>query len=342
MIEINRNSKVYIACPSQVATGGPELLHQLAFKMNKEGYNVKMLYFDELTFSKSKYISSLSKYKDPVHKFYLEYGNDHVKLEDFEESLNDIIVIPEVYTGLIYMFKKIRKVIWWLSVDNFFLKQKEKKYRLKKALFLIESYKFTENSNIFHLAQSNYAIDFLHNKGVSNSKIGYLSDFLNKTFLSGINEIELNSSLRKNVILYNPKKGIEITTKLIELLPDYEWIPIVNLSPHEVKNLLLNSKIYIDFGTHPGKDRFPREAAICGCCVITGLRGSANFFNDVYISDDYKFENPISNIDRFEKTIKSCFDNYNVVIKDFKDYRDRIMCEESVFEEDILKNFVKN
>lgn len=26
------------------------------------------------------------------------------------------------------------------------------------------------------------------------------------------------------------------------------------------------AKVYIDFGFHPGKDRIPREAVMCGAC----------------------------------------------------------------------------
>jgi len=58
----------------------------------------------------------------------------------------------------------------------------------------------------------------------------------------------------------------------------------------EVIKLLQKAKVYIDFDYHPRKDRLPREAAILGCCVITRKRGSAKFFEDVPIPDEYKFE----------------------------------------------------
>ena len=41
-------------------------------------------------------------------------------------------------------------------------------------------------------------------------------------------------------------------------------------------NLLMKSKIYLDFGYHPGKIGL-REAALFGNCVITNLKGSAAF-----------------------------------------------------------------
>jgi len=39
--------------------------------------------------------------------------------------------------------------------------------------------------------------------------------------------------------------------------------------------MCVSRKLYVDFGKHPGKDRMPREAAVHGCCIITGRRGAA-------------------------------------------------------------------
>ena len=96
-------------------------------------------------------------------------------------------------------------------------------------------------------------------------------------------------------MLYNPKKGIEFTRQLIEAAPDLNWVPLENMSNEEVRGKLKTSKVYIDFGDHPGKDRFPREAAISGCCVITGKRGSAAY-DDVPIPEDF---------DGYRSTIKA-------------------------------------
>ena len=336
---IKQHTQIYVACPSQVATGGPELLHQLVYKLNKLGYNASMVYFDNWTLCKHKSLSRITRHKDPVHVYYHKYNNPVTLLYDIKDDSNNVIVIPETFSTILYMFKNIKKALWWLSVDNFFLKQKEKSYRLKNIFSLMKSYDFNDNPNIYHLSQSFYAIDFLKNKGVPESKISYLSDFLNKTFLDEMDQVQFDSSSRKDVILYNPKKGYETTSKLKSLLLDYEWVPLVNMTPDEVKNLLLSSKVYIDFGFHPGKDRFPREAAICGCCVITGTKGSAKFFEDVYILDKYKFDNPVESIEEFKIIIEQCFSNYNSISKDFEEYRNRILNEEEKFEKDIINVF---
>ena len=79
---------------------------------------------------------------------------------------------------------------------------------------------------------------------------------------------------KRNNILYNPAKGLSdlmlFKQKLQQITTDYTFIPIQNMSHTQIRNIMLQSKIYIDFGNHPGKDRIPREAAMCGCCIITG------------------------------------------------------------------------
>ena len=106
-------------------------------------------------------------------------------------------------------------------------------------------------------------------------------------------------------------------------------------------HLMQISKVYIDFGNHPGKDRIPREAAICGCCIITGKRGSANNKIDIAIKDKYKFEDRLSSIDQIHSLICDCMDNFDICQSDFKNYREIILKEEAIFKENVLKIFEK-
>lgn len=43
-VPLTDKSRVYIAAPAALATGGPELLHQLAHKLQNRGINVSMFY----------------------------------------------------------------------------------------------------------------------------------------------------------------------------------------------------------------------------------------------------------------------------------------------------------
>ena len=196
MIKISKSTKIYAFCPAAFASGGPELLHQLVYKLKQKGYDANMYYW-------------FSKYQDenidPVHENYKHYNLSHVvKLKDKKDQ---VIIFPEIETGMIYKYPKSTKAIWWLSVDFFFISWDTKrkfKEKLKKKLGIIKRYRFEEIAGLYHLAQSYYALDFLSKKGIDKN-VDYLSDYLNKTFLENIPK-DLLVSNRKDQVLYNPKK----------------------------------------------------------------------------------------------------------------------------------------
>ena len=105
-----------------------------------------------------------------------------------------------------------------------------------------------------------------------------------------------------------------------------------------VKNLL-ESKVYIDFGNHPGKDRFPREASILGCCIITGKKGCAHYYEDIPINDEYKFEEKEDTIPLIIRKIEECITHYDKKIIDFENYRLKIMNEKNQFINDMRNIF---
>jgi hypothetical protein len=112
------------------------------------------------------------------------------------------------------------------------------------------------------------------------------------------------------------------------------------MNSSEMLNKLLEGKVYIDFGNHPGKDRIPREAAMCKCCIITNKKGSAFYQEDVTIPIEYKFEEINDNIPNIIIQIKDCLANYSSKINDFKDYRTKITNEEKIFTDCVKSLFV--
>ncbi|MDZ4949061.1 hypothetical protein GNF28_13145 [Clostridium perfringens] len=332
MIKINKSGKIIIVCMPDFATGGTELLHQLAYKLKKRNFNVYMYY----VFSNNN--------PNPVADRFKKYDINF--LYDIEDIKENIVIIPEIYTTLYNNINNARKVVWWLSVDNYYksLSGKNRKYFKNKVKLILNKithknkYKVEkylgmnfnlENANCINLVQSQYAYEFL--KNLRKEKIYYLSDYLNDEFLKSIN----CNSEKKDIVLYNPAKGFEFTKKLIEKSKGIEFLPICNMSPKEVRELLQKSKVYIDFGNHPGKDRFPREAAICGCCIITGKDGSAKYYKDIPILDEYKYEANNDNIPLILNKIHQCLTEYDKKISDFKYYRDHILIQEKIFDDEI-------
>jgi len=359
-IPINWNSKIYIAAPANSSTGGPELLHQLCYSLRTTlNYDAFMHYYPK-------------EIDHPVHLAYASYNNPYVK--EIPDEPQNILIVPEVTKGIALLtgFARIRKFIWWLSIDNYFI---SKMAQGKKTLFLERALnkvyhklfgksifdtneKIIKSTNFFtegntkefisllnqldgDLVQSHYAKDFLSQIGAKKADLEYLSDYLNIDFLK---KSAFDNESKKNIVVFNPKKGLAFTRKIIAFSKskNIAFVPIQKMSREAVINLLKSAKVYIDFGNHPGKDRLPREAAILGCCVITGKRGAAAYFDDVPIAEAYKFLDKEENIPNIVAKIKDCFESYEKRINEFEQYRDFIKKEPEKFIDDLKKIFVRD
>lgn len=335
-ILVKNNTKVYVVCPAYLKSGGPELLHQLVYELNNNGIESYITYY--------RTNNENPEYTPDDFKKYID---TYKTLNDIEDSENNITITPEIVLALNLTknLKNTKKIMWWLSVDNF-----TRDYGLINTLKthgLIWTLKLMITGKIMydlsyvkhidgHLCQSRYAMEFLENNGISN--IAYLSDYISDEYLT----IPENIENKEDIIVYNPKKGIKFTKKIIEKAPHLNFIPIENLTTMQVKELLLKSKVYIDFGTHPGKDRIPREAAMCGCCIITNKKGSAKYYDDVPINEEFKFEDNEDNIDNIIEKITICINNYDKEILKFKEYQQFIKHEKEQFEMDVKKIFLKS
>lgn len=328
MIPIKKGATIYVLCPAYAKSGGPELLHQLVYELNQNHINAQIAYYHT------------KKSQDYTPDDFKKYIQTFELYDNIQDIADNYIIFPEVMTKTMTKFKKATKIIWWLSVDNHTNRRGIfnclKFCGVRELLGLIRHGQFYTNDNHlkladYHLCQSHYAIDFL--KEQHNTY--YLSDYINDSFL----KIKPDYNKKENYVLYNPKKGINFTKKLIKKAPDLNWIPIQGLTTEQVRDLLLKSKVYIDFGNHPGKDRFPREAALCGCCVITSKTGSAKFDADVPISKQYKFDDTDDNLELIIKKIRQCITNYDDKVNEFSTYRQYILEEKQNFSQDAKKIF---
>ena len=187
-----------------------------------------------------------------------------------------------------------------------------------------------------HLVQSHYAYQYLLDRGVSPHKILYVSDYIGENY----GKFRLPATFRQNIALYNPKKGEDVILPLIDKTAWLKWIPLRNLTEAQMIAVMEAAKVYVDFGHHPGKDRIPREAASCGCCVITNREGSAAFYEDVPIPDLYKIKNVSEEYDDVTELLMDICDNWEEHNKQFEHYRYFISLERQKFSEDV-QNFIK-
>lgn len=297
--------KILILSPASYATGGVELLHQLCHEMNKhDGIDAQMYYYNG------------ERNPNPQPKEYERYGCKWVTR--LHPQFEGVLVFPEILANSVAdsRYRKYKKVIFWESVDNYFRFYPPKEY-----------FRFTEIQDVIHLSQSYYATSFLLDLGLDPF---YIGDYLDDDFFDQSEE----EYVRMSGVLYNPKKGVEFTRKLIEYMNGAaSFVPIENMSRDEVIRLMRKSKLYIDFGDHPGKDRLPREAAMCGCCIITGRNGAAGDGLDVPIGDLNKFTRWEQSLPQIMSRIMEILDDYDNQSKAFDGYRKSISLEKKQFQE---------
>ena len=321
---------IYMLCPPQTESGGPEAAHQLVGEMCKLDISANLIYYKKrktifnlkgkLGISVKGNVILTTKYLNPTPKSYDCYSASiSNKIIDDE---NNLLILPENVLHLVNFGKRIKKAIWWLSVDNALL-----------AISKLQNISVLR-SEIFHFYQSEYARQFLELLNFENSFS--LSDYISEKIISSQDE----EIPREQIVVFNPKKGFEFTKQLIHLFPEINFIPLINMSKDEVCTTLKKACVYIDFGEHPGKDRIPREAALLGCCVITSKNGSAKFSKDVHIPDEFKFKKISDNLEPIGRAIYECIENYSIQNAKFDAYRYKIEREKKVFIEEIKTTFL--
>ncbi len=352
-ISLKKNSVVYILAPANTFTGGPELLHQFAY------------HFFKLFKVKTKMVYLPMDQKNLVHKNFKKYKVAYSSsIIDHEDN---ILIIPEanMYLEFSMKFKKLKKILWWMSLDNYFgykFKYEYNKYlrslikipyKLINIFNKIVNYNFgiyTEHDYLkffysfksintqkeltqisLHMAQSYYSLNFLKKKF---KNVKYLSDYQRDEI------IKINKTKnKKNIICYSGKSN-----KFIDKIIEYTNLPMLKLSgikSNNVIKILKSSKLFIDFGYHPGKDRLPREAVVLNNCIITNKKGSASNSIDIPIKKKYKFLETNNNLPKIEKTINKIIIEYHKEIKHFKNYKKLVLKEKKKFLVDLKKIFVK-
>ena len=323
------DTKIYICCSAGNATGGPEALHQLAYHLNQLGFNAMMYYYQTP--------DSVGM----VHENYKKFNIPYVTRP--ENDSKHVMIMPETYLFPIFKrkFNRIRKVIWWLSVVNYYKTQKPgvNVVKPKGLLGMIKtrkqaSFARIKEKGVLNIAHSYYSLVHLKENGIE--PIGQISDYMNDVFF----ELAGHEEKKENIIIYNPKKNDEFLEEIIRLTPDLNWKPLANMTPSEVGNWMNRAKVYVDFGYHPGKERMPREACIMRCCMIIGKSGSAAYQPDMPISEKYRFEKNNDQVPHIIDQIRECLNHYDELINDFKPYREALYQEKKVFIEAIKKVFV--
>jgi len=310
-MSISRYRTISILCPANTRTGGPEAMHQLGRALLDLGHDARMVYAtSDSDFQLRDGALDGPDIPSPMPEAYADYRVP--KAMQVPDTADSAVVFPEVWPGLAFRFGKAKPHLWWLSIDNG-LKPAE-------ACGGIDALRA---SACVHLCQSYYALTYLIDRGIRGWP---LFDYTSPDILAAATA----NTTREARVLF-PARGRWFTQWLQRWGPDLPWQEISGFTPAQVRDLFLASRIYVDFGNHPGKDRMPREAAILGCCVITGRRGAADNALDVPIPSQYKFRDSRLMVPRIVRAIRRSLGEYEARRADFERYRSTIRGERREF-----------
>ncbi|MBC8054578.1 MAG: hypothetical protein H7Y13_16080 [Sphingobacteriaceae bacterium] len=339
MLTVSSSSKVYVCCFNGLITGGVELAHQLVSILNENDIHASIVYVDDK--------GSICDHPK-VPEEYSHYNLNVATL--IEDDPQNVLVLFEAIFHKYREYTHCQLIFWWLSVDNFYtcsshflslsdylkLGFREWFYQFSKRIYRLafqQRNTFRDNFTIKELSESRalncyqsiYAQHFLLNHHFP--KTLPLSDYINTEFIT-----DDFSSGREDKILFNPKKGYAFTNKIRKATPHLKWVKLEGMTRHQLQEQFQTSKLYVDFGNHPGKDRIPREAAINGCCIMTNQRGSAKNFEDVSVPVRFKINDKKTTKEEIIALIEEVLKNYEAYKPEFDFYRKRILEEKKIFE----------
>lgn len=280
-----------VVCPANCATGGPECLHEFTSKLNEQkDVRARIWYWDIKSYP-------------PMPEEYKKYGCEYVT--EMPAGYDGVLVVPEIWANRILDYPNCIRAIYWLGLDAYagWTPASE------RGVFLADD-------EIIHITQSEYAHELMRQLKVK--RLVKCVDIVNADFYKDYEEPE-----RNNVVLYNPAKATPFMRQLMSECHGIEFKPIRGMTRAEVIDAMYHAKLYLDFGAFPGRERIPREAVLCGCCIITSKTGSAAYYED--FKHFYKFESKEEHIWAIVNRIHYVLDHYEECSKDFDRFRQDLL-----------------
>lgn len=295
-------------CPANIATGGTDSIHRLVSELCKCGADAKILY-----------VGCTSD--NPQPKEYEHYQCRYIT--ELPKDYNEVLIFPEIWANRVVetAYKDCKVVVNWQGVDVYSWNTP----RDKQGLFL-------QRKDCMHITNLEYGMSYLRSLNLKPIKI---SDCLNDIFFETFSQ-EQN---RKDIVLYNPVRVkmtnfqetvmSKCTTELgirFQMLEGYTQSELIDVFRH--------SKLYIDFGVFSGRERLPREALMCGCCILTSKLGASAYHEDNTIPDKYK----VDSIGVAIQSIKYILHNYELCKLDFDESRELLRQDRQNYASEV-KNF---
>ena len=326
--------EVLIFSPS-VKTGGPEALHQLGYRIARNGGMARMVYYG-VPLTVEGNVFRCGKGPFPLLEHFAQYQPQ--VLRESVLAADTLLVFPEPLSKTAAMFRSqpCQRALWWLSVDNALQSNPE-------LLEQDSARTFFADRDLSHFYQSEYARTALMN----NKAQRYLplSDYTDPQFIQRSLTTSDNAPIRfrNNNVCFFPNKGRDLARHFLtcdtSLRNQVEFKAIRDMTKAQVRDTLFQARVYIDFGHHPGKDRVPREAAIAGAVVLLHSAGAANFFGDHPLSPDYRFTQDDVLSGRLHERLDDILDDPEAHFAAQRLYRQHILLEQERFDIEVRSSF---
>lgn len=263
---------------------------------------------------------------------YRHYG---AVLGAFTDTPDSAVIVPEIYTIPALGLKSQRRFVWWLSLSNFYGWKGDSVFRdaFRSIRTLVRGrrpFGVQSLSGLTHLSQSDTVSCHLEARRISSFP---LCDFVNPVFLVPPRAVHQ----RHNVILFNESKSARPVSQLQREYPHLAFRGLQGLSALDLRDVYRSSKLFVDFGPHPGRDRMPREAVSQGCTLITGLKGTAANSKDVPIPLRYKLDQTSRAFSRqFGEVSSEILSSYQSIFeRDFASFQTLTLAERESFRREL-------
>ncbi|WP_375401451.1 hypothetical protein [uncultured Amnibacterium sp.] len=333
--------KIYVMYPRGDQTGGPEALHQLVHTLREMGQQAYL--FPRPGTAQNARAAAYEKYNAPE----VAWPSD---------DTGNAIIASEMSIHLLRRFVSADRFCWWLSIDNSpLVKDERSRYnvwaadgtRAQRPLVgqvraLVRQVKrrlrgdYRLLRDVEHLAQSEYALSYLYSKFDITATL--LTDYT--TLPNFADRIVAPASARGDIVAYNPKKAARVTAVVMKYMPDVVFRPLEKMTRDEVVETLLTSAIYLDLGYHPGKDRMPREAVLCGAVTIVGRRGTGAFDGDTPLPWEQKVATSGSYVENAVKVVRATLNNLDSAVLGQASYKVIVEAERDTFRKDVKRCFI--
>ena len=265
--------KYVILSPYGIRTGGPEACYQLSDSLIRQGFEAEIWLvsdgdansFRDAVKKKIRFAGNTLQIPERLNKVdeYKHYQSKPFK--SFAPGDDVIFIMPEVYISIMPLFVGCKVIVWWLSVDNALRAMADINLNMLRTPW------------VKHAVQSDYARAFTASLGLKST---FLTDY---TVISPKPTPALQDRPFKVSVNAGEKVIFDLnflSALLKELCPAVEIVKISGLSREEVYDAFSTSRVFIDLGNFPGKDRMAREALLLGANIIVGNAGAGHYEAD--------------------------------------------------------------